>query len=226
MFVDFEAKWVEFEQEYILELIQIERKARRFVMDVILLDNQLFHLDKSVGELSKLSKSRRKKIVTGGCNGGGSNRQMNHEGENRSSTKDCDNGGDVHNSHGTGAVSEDNHEDLQDSCAALGENSRSGDGSDCISSSGTECANIKDGEEDEELVDCSAERAALWGLRKICREKFVYKMFLLNSVSNYRRKGRDDLHVSILDTAEKIIQKICKGHSLICTYITNTSAVI
>nr|CEL64595.1 TPA: Phospho-2-dehydro-3-deoxyheptonate aldolase,related [Neospora caninum Liverpool] len=109
--VDLDCKWADFEQEYILELIQIERKARRYVMDVISLENQLIYLDSSVATL----------VAKG---------------------------------------------------------------------------------------DASVQTAHLhiWQQWQSCRREYVKKMFRLNSIANYRRKGRGDLDLSVLETAENIIK--------------------
>ncbi|PFH33856.1 hypothetical protein BESB_080720 [Besnoitia besnoiti] len=109
--VDLDCKWADFEQEYILELIQIERKARRYVMDVISLENQLIYLDSSVATL--VAK-------------GDTTVQTAH----------------VH----------------------------------------------------------------IWQQWQSCRRDYVKKMFRLNSIANYRRKGRGDLDLSVLETAENIIK--------------------
>ncbi|EPT31960.1 hypothetical protein TGME49_221250 [Toxoplasma gondii ME49] len=109
--VDLDCKWADFEQEYILELIQIERKARRYVMDVISLENQLVYLDSSVATL----------VANG---------------------------------------------------------------------------------------DAAIQTAHLhiWQQWQSCRREYVKKMFRLNSIANYRRKGRGDLDLTVLETAENIIK--------------------
>ncbi|OEH73953.1 phospho-2-dehydro-3-deoxyheptonate protein [Cyclospora cayetanensis] len=108
--VELDSKWASFEEEYILELIQIERKARRYVMDVIYLENQLLYLDGAVASL----------VSQGNAN------QTAH----------------LH----------------------------------------------------------------VWQQWQSCRRQYVKKVFRLNSVANYRRKGHTGLDLSVLEASENIIK--------------------
>ncbi|PHJ25297.1 phospho-2-dehydro-3-deoxyheptonate protein [Cystoisospora suis] len=129
--VDLDCKWAEFEQEYILELIQIERKARRYVMDVISLENQLVYLDGSVATL----------VAKGDA---------------------------VQTAH-----------------------------------------------------------LHIWQQWQSCRRDYVKKLFRLNSIANYRRKGRGDLDLSVLETAENIIKtsESNPGHVYECVASIASSCV-
>lgn len=108
--VELDSKWAAFEEEYILELIQIERKARRYVMDVIFLENQLLYLDGAVASL----------VSQGNAN------QTAH----------------LH----------------------------------------------------------------VWQQWQSCRRQYVKKVFRLNAVANYRRKGQTNLDLGVLEVSENIIQ--------------------
>lgn len=108
--VELDSKWAAFEEEYILELIQIERKARRYVMDVIFLENQLLYLDGAVASL----------VSQGNAN------QTAH----------------LH----------------------------------------------------------------VWQQWQSCRRQYVKKVFRLNAVANYRRKGHANLDLSVLEASENIIK--------------------
>ncbi|KAL8272632.1 hypothetical protein Esti_003420 [Eimeria stiedai] len=108
--VELDSKWAAFEEEYILELIQIERKARRYVMDVIFLENQLLYLDGAVASL----------VSQGNAN---------------------------------------------------------------------QTAHLR-----------------VWQQWQSCRRQYVKKVFRLNAVANYRRKGQSNLDLGVLEASENIIK--------------------
>ncbi|KAL8455534.1 hypothetical protein Emag_000663 [Eimeria magna] len=108
--VELDSKWAAFEEEYILELIQIERKARRYVMDVIFLENQLLYLDGAVASL----------VSQGNAN---------------------------------------------------------------------QTAHLR-----------------VWQQWQSCRRQYVKKVFRLNAVANYRRKGHSNLDLGVLEASENIIK--------------------
>ncbi|KAL8438390.1 hypothetical protein ACSSS7_000239 [Eimeria intestinalis] len=108
--VELDSKWAAFEEEYILELIQIERKARRYVMDVIFLENQLLYLDGAVASL----------VSQGNAN---------------------------------------------------------------------QTAHLR-----------------VWQQWQSCRRQYVKKVFRLNAVANYRKKGQSNLDLGVLEASENIIK--------------------
>ncbi|KAL8427116.1 hypothetical protein Efla_001397 [Eimeria flavescens] len=108
--VELDSKWAAFEEEYILELIQIERKARRYVMDVIFLENQLLYLDGAVASL----------VSQGNAN---------------------------------------------------------------------QTAHLR-----------------VWQQWQSCRRQYVKKVFRLNAVANYKRKGLSSLDLGVLEASENIIK--------------------
>lgn len=127
--VGLDSKWASFEEEYILELIQIERKARRYVMDVISLENQLLCLDGAVAALVA----------------NGSSDQTGH----------------LH----------------------------------------------------------------VWQQWQSCRRQYVRKVFRLNGVANYRRKGKADLDLAVLEASENVIKttgSLIRRYS--CTQMCNSAA--
>lgn len=132
--VELDSKWAAFEEEYILELIQIERKARRYVMDVIFLENQLLYLDGAVASL----------VSQGNAN------QTAH----------------LH----------------------------------------------------------------VWQQWQSCRRQYVKKVFKLNAVANYRRKGHANLDLGVLEASENIIKtsgqpRSCCAHETLrlCFHCTGRS---